>query len=257
MYWLSRKESLLAQAARPAMELVAERSVVLIPARNEAASILEVICDVRTNFKGEIVVIDDASEDGTASIARSAGAKVLRMRFPQGAWGAIQTGLLYGLKRGHRAAVSLDADGQHSAEAVPELLAALERGQANVMIGAFTQRASRARQLAWKLFRGLTGFHVEDLTSGLRAYDRRAMEILVSREAYLLAYQDVGVLLLLRKSGLVIEEMCTTMFPRRDGCSRVFHSWWAVARYMISTSVLCAANVAWRPSKRSRRGPVP
>jgi len=63
------------------------------------------------------------------------------------------------------------------------------------------------------------------------------------QEASLLDYQDVGVLMLLSRSGLSIAETPVEMVPRRAGHSRVFASWPVVARYMMHTTVLCLAQI--------------
>jgi hypothetical protein len=122
-----------------------------------------------------------------------------------------------------------------------------------VVIGAHPARVSRARRLAWRWFRLLTRFGIEDITSGFRAYNHRAMHLLAGPEASLLDYQDVGVLLLLSRRGYRISEVQVPMQARRNGRSRVFSSWLIVARYMLQTSVLCLARIGrngTRPAPR-------
>ena len=104
-------------------------------------------------------------------------------------------------------------------------------------------RLSRAKRIAWRYLRALTGLGLADFTSGLRLYDARAVEILAGPEASLLDYQDVGVLMLLARNRLVIEETPVPMLPRREGHSRVFASWPVVARYLLHTTVLCIAQI--------------
>jgi hypothetical protein len=116
------------------------------------------------------------------------------------------------------------------------------------VIAACPSRGSFARHLAWGYFRLLTGFDIDDLTSGFRYYNARACRLLASEEATLLDYQDIGVLLLLRRSGLRVAEMQVPMNPRTTGKSRVFFSWWSVALYMAETSLLCLAR--WGRPKR-------
>jgi hypothetical protein len=105
------------------------------------------------------------------------------------------------------------------------------------------------RHIAWTYFRFLTGFSFDDLTSGFRYYNARACRLLAKEEATLLDYQDIGVLLLLRRANLRIAEVAVAMNPRKSGASRVFSSWWTVGRYMAETSLLCLAR--WnQPSKK-------
>jgi glycosyltransferase involved in cell wall biosynthesis len=217
--------------------------LVLIPARNEAATIGHIVRAVKKHLACEVVVIDDASTDETAEIARSAGATVLPLSCNLGAWGGTQAGIRYALKAGYRHVLTMDADGQHLPESLSSLLAALTLGEVDVVIGACTERGSRARQFVWTYFRKLTGLGIEDLTSGFRAYNYAAMTVLASPEATLLDYQDVGVLLLLRHARLQIKEISVPMRKRDHGGSRVFSSWFIVGKYMLQTSILCLAKV--------------
>jgi glycosyltransferase involved in cell wall biosynthesis len=222
--------------------------LILIPAYNEAASIAGVIAEIRLHAQdAPIVVVDDCSDDATGEIARRADARVLRLPMRLGAWGAMQTGLRYALQQDWQRVVTIDSDGQHRPEDIGRLLSPLDNGTADVVIGACPERVSAARRIAWRYFRLLTGIALEDITSGFRAYNRAAIEILAAPDATLLDYQDVGVLLLLRRSGLRILEVPVAMRPRTDGKSRVFESWWTVGRYMLHTSVLCIAAIGRRP----------
>lgn len=219
--------------------------LIVIPALDEAESIGQVIADVRAAGFDHIVVIDDGSQDDTGAIATRQGATVLRAPLRQGAWGAMQTGIRHAMKRGYPAVITMDADGQHEPGYLPALLAA--GADADVVIGAYPERGSRMRRLAWAYFRRLTGFNYEDLTSGFRYYNLKASRLLASTEATLLDYQDVGVLLLLHKAGLRVREIPVAMNPRQVGASRIFSSWWTVGRYMAETSVLCLARWKIRP----------
>ena len=219
--------------------------IALIPAYNEAATVGAIVAQIREQWHCLVVVIDDCSTDDTARIAHAAGATVLPLTIQLGAWGAIQTGLRYALQQGYRTAVTLDADGQHEPDCIGALLEPLASGQADVSIGAFPERASRVRRFAWHYFRWLTGLELEDITSGFRAYNHAAMIVLASREASLLDYQDVGVLLILFRKGLRIAEAPVSMQPRTAGASRIFGSWWIVGKYMLQTSLLCLARVGY------------
>lgn len=214
--------------------------LIVIPALNEAATVEAVVRRARAQSGADVVVVDDGSADDTRSLALAAGATVLRAPLWQGAWGAIQTGIRYAIRHGYAGVVTLDADGQHEPEQLPRLIAAA--ASADVVIAACPSRGSLARHAAWRYFRILTGFDVEDLTSGFRYYNARACRLLAGEEATLLDYQDIGVLLLLRRSGLRVAEMLVPMNPRTTGKSRVFSSWWSVVRYMAETTVLCLAR---------------
>jgi glycosyltransferase involved in cell wall biosynthesis len=215
----------------------------VIPARDEAATVGAVVAGVREALGCAVLVVDDASNDQTSVVAREAGALSLRLSLGLGAWGATQAGIRYARRNGHAGVITLDADGQHEPASLPALFDAQQRAKANVVIGTCVQRLSRAKRIAWHYLRALTGLGLTDFTSGLRLYDARAIEILAGPEASLLDYQDVGVLMLLAKNGLRIEETPVPMQPRREGHSRVFASWPVVARYMLHTTVLCVAQI--------------
>lgn len=220
-----------------------ERLLVVIPALNEAECIGEVIAQAKRYPGVDVLVVDDGSTDETAAVALLHGARVLRAPLWQGAWGAIQTGMRYAARSGYRAVITMDADGQHEPAYLPMLIDAATG--ADVVIAACPSRGSRLRHLAWSYFRMLTGLSFDDLTSGFRYYNGSAYRILAGEEATLLDYQDIGVLLLLRVANLRIAEVAVAMNPRRSGASRVFSSWWTVARYMAETSLLCLSH--WKP----------
>lgn len=217
-----------------------DRLLVVIPALNEAEDIGAVIAQVRAQGRIDVLVVDDGSTDETAAVARLCGAAVLRAPLWQGAWGAIQTGIRYALRHGYSGVITMDADGQHEPMYLPALLATAKH--ADVVIAACPSRGSRMRHIAWAYFRFLTGFDIDDLTSGFRYYNARACRLLAMEEATLLDYQDVGVLLLLRHAHFRIAEVAVAMNPRKHGASRVFSSWWTVAIYMAETSLLCLAR---------------
>ena len=216
------------------------RPLVVIPAKNEATTIARVVQNVLNEGFADVLVVDDASDDDTGRVARAAGAVVLRATLPQGAWGAMQTGIRYGVRHSFTSVITLDADGQHRPDEITRLLQAARF--VDVVIGACPSRGSAARKFAWAFFRRLTGFSLEDLTSGFRLYNARACKLLAGQEATLIDYQDMGVLLLLRGAGMTFAEVEVQMNPRVSGASRIFYSWWAVARYMLETTVLCVAR---------------
>ncbi|MBL8299084.1 MAG: glycosyltransferase family 2 protein [Rhodanobacteraceae bacterium] len=214
-----------------------------MPARNEQDTVGEVVRGVVAALGCSVIVINDASTDDTAAVAAAAGATVITLSFQLGAWGAIQAGMRYALRNGYERVITLDADGQHHPDQLPLLLRAHLDSAADVTIGTCPQRLSAAKRLAWAYFRLITGLQVTDFTSGLRIYGRRAIRSLASREASLIDYQDIGVLMLLRHKALRIAEAPTVMSARRSGGSRIFSSWFTVARYMIATTVLSIARV--------------
>lgn len=224
--------------------------LIVIPARNEAATIGALLQHLQAQGWHDVLVINDQSTDDTGTIARAAGARVLNPVLPMGAWGGMQAGIRYALAQGYQAVITMDADGQHEVAEIPTLLTA--RNQADLVIGAFPERASRLRQLAWHWFRRLAGFDLRDLTSGFRLYNRDAMTVMAGREGTLLDYQDLGALLMARRAGLRIVEVPVSMNMRLVGQSRIFNSWFSVAKYMAATTLLCLARWQIKPPRPPR-----
>lgn len=144
---------------------------IILPAKNEAASLGDLLAKVRTLFPlAELVVVDDGSTDDTASIATVAGALVVSHPYSKGNGAAIKSGV--------RAATGevlafMDADGQHDPEDLKRLLAKLAEGY-DMVVGA-RARSSQASPWRWlanafynRVASGMVGQRVEDLTSGLR-----------------------------------------------------------------------------------------
>jgi glycosyltransferase involved in cell wall biosynthesis len=211
---------------------------VIIPAYNEVPTIGRVIGEVMDRVAARVVVVDDASTDGTGDAARKAGATVLPLILQLGAWGAIRTGMLYAVKHDFDVVLTMDADGQHMAESIPPVLAPIRAGSADMVIGSYPERGSMARKLSWAFFRRFNMLDLQDLTSGLRAYNHAAISVLACDETSLLDYQDIGVLLHLKRQGIRIAEAPVVMSHRLAGHSRVFSSWWTVGRYLALTMVL-------------------
>lgn len=220
-----------------------DQLAIVIPARNEALSVAQVVARVRAAAADAmIIVVDDASTDDTAPLARAAAATVLSLPVQLGAWGATQTGLRFAIRHGARAVLTMDADGQHHADSIAALLAAQQRSNADLVIGSAPERLSRPKRLARLYFRLIAGLQVRDFTSGFRLYSARAARLLCFRHATLFDYQDLGVLMLLKNYGMSVIEAKVQMSERHHGMSRIFSSWGHVARYMALTTMVCLAR---------------
>jgi hypothetical protein len=214
-----------------------DKTLIVIPCFNEGATLGQVIGDLHRMGWKQVLVVDDASFDASAVIASQSGAELLSLPINIGAWGAIQTGIRYALEHGHSRVVTIDGDGQHLPEYVSQLTAALGQ-DANMVIGSCPERANGYKRLVWRMFSLLSGLQIEDLTSGFRAYDYKAMEVMISNEGSALDYQDVGVLLLARHHGLIIKEIPVEMLNRPFGTSKVFPSFWTLVLHVLATSLI-------------------
>jgi polyprenyl-phospho-N-acetylgalactosaminyl synthase len=153
---------------------------VVIAAYNEARAIGRVLADL-ASLPYRVVVVDDGSADETAEVAARAGAEVLRHPINLGQGAALQTGIDYALLRGAGHVVTFDADGQHRADDIAALLAALSTGEADFALGSRFRGTAvdlpplrRLMLRAATLFtRVTTGLDVTDAHNGLRAMTRR------------------------------------------------------------------------------------
>jgi len=155
---------------------------IIVPAYNEEETIADVVAAMRALRPAHLIVVDDGSRDRTAQISERAGALVIRHPINRGAGGAIATGLAAAQRFGVTIAVTVDADGQHVADDVLAVVAAVEAGEADLAIGARTRSPGmpRTRRLANWIANVLTfivfGTWVTDSQSGLRAFSRAALE---------------------------------------------------------------------------------
>src|SRR3954462_2384548 len=103
------------------------KRLAVVPAYNEAATVGRVVRAIRRECpRADVLVIDDGSTDEPLTGAVAAGPPVLRHPFNLGIGGAVQSGFVYALENGYDSMVQVDADGQHLAEEIPKLAAAMD-----------------------------------------------------------------------------------------------------------------------------------
>ena len=206
------------------------RRLAIVPARNEEAAVGGVVAELRAFDPGlDVVVVDDGSTDATAERAAAAGAAVVRLPFNLGIGGAVQTGFKYALERGYETVLRLDGDGQHDPGQIPNLLAPLERGDADVVVGSrFANggggyRAPFARRagIRWfaRLVSLLTRQRLTDTTSGFQAVNGRAIRLFAADYPH--DYPEVEAAVMVVRHRLRIVEVPATMRGRETGASSI------------------------------------
>ncbi len=168
-----------------------DRVLVVIPTYDEALTLPGTVERLRTAVPGaDVLVVDDASPDGTGALADAIAASdpavsVLHRSGKQGLGAAYVDGFEWALGRGYDVVVEMDADGSHQPEELPPLLESLARGAADLVIGSRWVDGGRVENWPahrrW-LSRGgnayarvLMGLPVRDATAGFRAYRAAAL----------------------------------------------------------------------------------
>ena len=238
------------------------RIVAVVPAYNESGAIGRVIDEIRSFDPAlDIVVVDDASTDETALIAAAHGATVLRLPFNVGIGGAVQTGFRYALEHEYETAVRLDGDGQHDPRELPKLLAPLERGDANLVIGSRfvdpggSYRPPFARRVGIRVFARLVsvlgGQRVTDTTSGFMALD--GVGIALFAEEFPHDYPEVEATLVALRSGLQLAQVQVEMRERETGSSSITFVRSVYYLVKVTLALLVASLRRYRRLEGARR----
>ena len=163
-----------------------QKLLIVIPAHNEEASIVNTVQDILDHAPGfDYVVINDCSKDRTLQRCRENGLNVIDLPVNLGIGGGIQTGYRYAVEHGYDVAVQFDGDGQHDASYLQAMADRLERDDLDMVIGSrFIEnegfQSTGLRRFGINFFKFLIkllyGGTITDATSGMRMCSRRVME---------------------------------------------------------------------------------
>jgi len=212
-------------------------TLVILPTYNEAETIAEIVARVLLALPWtDVLIVDDASPDGTGDLAEELAAgeprvSVHRRDGKLGLGSAYVTGFGRAIRGGYRRVVEMDADGSHLPEELPALIAAAQAG-AGLVIGARWMPGGRI--VGWPWYRRLisrTGTLVarlslrsrlRDATSGFRVIDTEWLERIepetISAQGY--AFQ-IELAWALERIGCPIAEVPITFVERRSGRSKM------------------------------------
>jgi glycosyltransferase involved in cell wall biosynthesis len=213
------------------------RVCLVLPTYNEAPNLERLVAAVRTLSRGiEILVVDDASPDGTGRIADelaqgSDDLVALHRTGGRGYGEALTDGFRAALVRGAEAVLTMDCDFSHDPEAIPRLLQALDG--ADLVIGSRYVEGGELR--AWPLHRRLLSasanafvrvlfaLPASDCTSGFRAYRRAVIESIPWNELHSQGYSCLVELLYwaVRRHGARVREVPIRFTERRAGKSKM------------------------------------
>jgi len=156
---------------------------VVIPALNEALRIRGVVEGALAQC-AQVIVVDDGSDDDTVAQLEGLPITLLRHARRQGKGASLRDGFDEALRRGARAVLTMDGDGQHQASDIPRLLDAANRYPGHIVIGARLRKRSQQpvhRRIAnefgdWGIAWG-TGYQVADSQSGQRLYPAEVVRL--------------------------------------------------------------------------------
>lgn len=155
---------------------------VVIPALNEASTIVDVARSA-LRHSPHVIVVDDASTDGTSELLSGLPVTVLRHAANRGKGASLVHGFREALKRDIVGVITLDADGQHRPDDIPQFAARARQEPGRIIIGSrIADKAScpavryRANRVADFWISWASGYAVEDSQSGFRFYPRQVLE---------------------------------------------------------------------------------
>jgi glycosyltransferase involved in cell wall biosynthesis len=217
---------------KPALVKPAQASqqlLILIPAFNEVGAIAGVVREVQGVMPGvPILVVDDASTDGTDQSARSAGADILRLHYHLGLGGGVQAGYKLAYELGYEYVIRVDGDGQHDPKYIPDLLRALRDTGCHMVIGSRFQDGNGAHTSSVRaigiwffrlVLRPILGKPVRDPTSGFVGVNREALQVFTG--SFPLEYPEIEALVVLQRKRFKFQEVPCRMRPRKTGRSTI------------------------------------
>ncbi|WP_125116832.1 glycosyltransferase family 2 protein [Agathobaculum sp. Marseille-P7918] len=230
--------------------------LIIIPAYNEEENIFNTIQDIR--FKAPnvgYIVINDCSKDGTKAVLKENNIPYLDLPINLGIGGGVQAGYLYAMEHDYDIAIQFDGDGQHDALYIKDLIAPIESGQADVVIGSrFIEKkgfqSSTMRRMGINFLSGLIellcSVKVKDVTSGMRAVNKKM--ICEFAQNYAQDYPEPEAILAAGLMGARIVEVPVCMHERQNGVSSI--NTLKSVYYMIKVSL---ALIIERLTTRRRR----
>jgi glycosyltransferase involved in cell wall biosynthesis len=190
--------------------------IVCIPAYNEETKINDVI-KKSLPHADKVIVCDDGSTDDTAALAKKAGAVVISHEKNQGYGAAISTLFDYCRKNNVEIMITLDGDGQHNPDQIPNLINVILKHNVDVVIGSRSLKDDKDlpsyRKTGIKIItstiNSATNLKVTDSQSGFRAYSKEAIDLIHPTESGMAVSTEI--LVKISNNGLSMAEVPITV----------------------------------------------
>ena len=195
--------------------------LIIVPAYNEELNIEKTINDIKNNTEYDYIIINDCSKDNTKEVCEKNNFNFISLPINYGLTSAIQIGMKYAYKNDYDIAIQFDGDGQHQAKYIKDLVRNIEEDNCDIVIGSrfVTEKKPKTMRMlgnnlisvAIKL---VTGKTIKDPTSGMRAYNKKAIKMFVEN-ASLSPEPDTMVYMI--KKQMKVEEVQVKMKEREFG----------------------------------------
>ncbi len=204
-----------------------EKVLLIIPAYNEEESIASTINSVRNfmstevlNFHLDYIVVNDGSKDRTPEIVKEMNVDLINLRTNLGLTGGFGAGMKYAHRHDYDYAIQFDADGQHLPDYIPEMVTAARKGN-NIVVGSRFVDEKRPKSLRMlgntmisTAIKMTTGQTINDPTSGMRLFDKKAIEFYVKTVNMAPEPETISYLI---KKKFKVKEVQVTMQDRLAG----------------------------------------
>lgn len=225
---------------------------IVIPCYNEQDNVLKLYQEIQNTpfpdfYSVSPIFVNDCSNDSTRTILVDNHINFIDLPVNLGIGGAVQTGYKYAFTNGFDVAVQMDGDGQHPPVELSKILRPIFDNEADVVIGSryLTKEGFQSTSLRraginyfkW-LNKKLVGVTIQDSTSGYRALNKKALELV--SDYYPDEYPEPEAIILYSLNHLKIMEVPVSMRERQGGESSIkrFKTLYYMVKVTLSTLFL-------------------
>lgn len=244
--------------------------LIVIPAHNEEKNLPRLFAEMREwkiDQFADILVIDDASSDGTAAAARQNGAECISFIYNLGYGNALQMGYKYAVINHYEHLIQMDADLQHDPCNIPRIYECLQTPSENgsfpdIVLGSrfmegsgpYDPGAMKRLGFRWlsTLVRLLGGGKLADATTGLQGFGSRAFSHFAAFDCFDASFPDANIILEMMLLGYTVVQIPAVMHDRTDGTG-MHTGIWKPIKYMVRSTI--ALVIVWMRTKLPDRRP--